>query len=749
MPSRPVMRVALGLYLCLLAAGAAINFWPEPPAQRLVDPADWQGVGEWGVSPTPTSLQLRDSVRSIGPTLRRSWQPDGTYLEGGFVSPAFDAPGYLAIPVHGVVYRDDPTSNIFLGCTDPVGVDPITLLQGKTGIGWSEAVARIPSAWCSGPVQVVAATGKPERVVGVGSPFRISAISFWKQRLPTHVFTHFAVFVWFSAIGLVPALLWRRVRLPGSPLAVAAAGLGLLGHGTFFLMFFLSAAGETVSLAWLVISAVVVGCFRFFDTETWRKTIDDLRFPCFAWFVGSLFFFVLLHAGETSAGLQHPAERFYPANWLGDHIFGLMTSEALVVYPDVSSFRIGDWQISDRPQLYTGLVSSARPFLRLLGVANDGPHLYRFAYEAFGIVANTLWIPALWFLFRGQSVDDRKTALLVATCALTPFALFNSTYTWPKLLSGAFGVFAFALLVGDGGRLDRRPAFRLEILAATVFAVCSFLAHSSSALALLVLGAMVLLRGGLRRPAELAAATGLGGLLVAPWLAWQTLVQPHGNALAKLAFTGRTDFGDRQSGLVAALFDAYSEKGISGWLGDRWRALFNFFGFGDFSDSIVDHLNPASSWIATLRQRDFLFFAPALLPFLILAFWLLVRRRGEHSVAAPARSMLGLALATYGLSLLLIWNNHYVFHLSYPAHLLLLAGVLLALDQTGHRRTLAALSLSVAAYSTIVWIVDPFRHALRVDGVAAFLVLTAPGALALVALRGLTQPDPEASDGRI
>jgi hypothetical protein len=166
-----------------------------------------------------------------------------------------------------------------------------------------------------------------------------------------------------------------------------------------------------------------------------------------------------------------------------------------------------------------------------------------------------LWVAGAYGLLRTFQIAPRRAAGWVAALALTGFFLQNTTFTWPKLASGSFGLGAFALLFLAGARGQPRT----HAIWAAVFGALAWLAHGGvafSCLGLLPLLAWRWFRGELRAWPLAAAAF---ALLAAPWLAYQKFYDPPGTKLLKWHLAGVTQTDPR--GTWETIRDSYAQVG--------------------------------------------------------------------------------------------------------------------------------------------------------------------------------------------
>lgn len=228
---------------------------------------------------------------------------------------------------------------------------------------------------------------------------------------------------------------------------------------------------------------------------------------------------------------------------------------------------LDNWNGSDRPPLLSGLILLvASPLLPFTGQV---PAILALAT---GIVAQTLWVPALGALLRSLGSSRRTTLLTVIAVGLTGSTITNTLYTWPKLLSAAMIVAACALLVDAVRQPARMPT---RFVGAVALAVLGVLSHGAAlfTLPLLVALGLVALRGAplgrLLRTGAVAALT--AAVLWVPWLAYQRFADPPGDRLLKWHLAGVIDEDDRSFG--EALLDSYRALSPGDWIAGRLANL--------------------------------------------------------------------------------------------------------------------------------------------------------------------------------
>jgi len=358
------------------------------------------------------------------------------------------------------------------------------------------------------------------------------------------------------AVLLVPGLaitLWfSRKRVLDSPLTiiVTLTGCGIGGLLCFFCYVLAHRLGLLVSLGILAASAIVAILYR-------RRLGPMLRRPVLQVLVSWL----LCAALYTSAGLlyrndspvnENIQDRFFTYAMPPDNILPLILGEKIFNQAPYRPAFFGDIQSSDRPPLQTGIMLLQRPFWR-------EPELQ---YLLLGILLQTSWIPALWVLLRRMGVTGPPLLAAIAIPALSQFAFVHEVFVWPKLLSAAFGLLAISCF---GWFTDRESTLADALLGGALTAL-AMLSHGGVTMTVIAFALVT----ALARKAPLrwsVTLIGAAAVVYLPWVLYQKLYDPPGDALLKLHLAGVID---RNHSLGSLVVSSYRKLGFSGWLQARW-----------------------------------------------------------------------------------------------------------------------------------------------------------------------------------
>ena len=240
------------------------------------------------------------------------------------------------------------------------------------------------------------------------------------------------------------------------------------------------------------------------------------------------------------------------------------------------------WLSSDRPPLQSGIYLLVRPWLSPLGVPAG------LCYQCVGTLCQFVWVPVVWLIGRKLRLNVLPTISIILLVTASGFMLFNSTYVWPKLLSGGFVLLAATLL------LDRTEARTPETtVLGGAAAGLGWLAHGGAAFSLVTLGLILLIPPWfLGRKKTLLAAVAFA-VLALPWAAYQNLYDPPANRLLKWHLAGVIAIDARST--WDALTDSYGALSRDALVANK-RANFHTLINGTFGDIFDIFTTP-------LRQR--------------------------------------------------------------------------------------------------------------------------------------------------
>lgn len=715
-------RLWLVLAICIVLGFICVQFH-APPFVPLLDRGGWVVATGFFENSRPATSDVDASIlNSPEAQFFRSWKPGGgTSIDGELRSQPFRAPEILIIPFTG--YPIEPGVHLAIRCVESAREMPIA--TGNAHEYWVQRILRIQPTFCAGPIQIVASNRSDRFYVGVGTPFAGSRWHLVKNSVFTLIYLHALAFGLVVLPVVVLAQLARRFRIAqGQEWLAGVAALGLLAYAMFFLLQASKVAAVGVSLGFYA-ACLFVGVRALAAQGITRanKRMRDWRLPIL--FAFSLFCVLLLEMVDVGAGTWNAAYRFLPAIWSSDHIWPRIVADGLWSGQRASNIFVG-WHVSDRPPLMAGVLLLIHPIADLLGPRAAARGLAHLLPKTAGIIANAaIALPVIEVLVFSRGAPRRPRWMLVTAVLLvltSPFIIFNTIYTWPKLLSAFFAMSATLVLARNSGP----SAWRDVPLAGVLFGL-ALLSHAGVAFGLIAVPLAVRATCRRWRMRETVAAAFLAGLCWLPWSYWQKHVDPPGNALLKFVFTGSYGFDDQQTSVAETVRTFAANLTWHRWLDQKWLAVKTLFGF----DYHVGWIDPhVTTRIGALRLQDFLFVVPSL-RFLgiavtlaaLLALW--QRKRGEGLRAMAL--WLACAVSGIGVTLLVMWGdhiNHVQSYFSLVALLLAAGFAILALP----RKLMILLVVAQVIYVSVVWILEP----IWIHGNVS--VLTAAGALAALGL---------------
>jgi hypothetical protein len=383
------------------------------------------------------------------------------------------------------------------------------------------------------------------------------------------------LFVAFQALGLGPALWLRaRTRLPSRYLALLiAAGTASVSYGVFWIAIVAPRLRSPAAAA-AVVASLALAAWSRRRGPSWQAPGREAWLPPLLAGALAAAWIAPLVAGPPPINARLawvlPADNVLP----GLFAARIMNGEALA--RPVPPLWAGGDRATERPPLQTAVVIGVSPLLR-----GTTP----FEYQLLATVCQAQWLPALWLLAVACGVRGRRLAFVLAACVLSGFFYVNTVYTWPKLFAAALmlGAFAIALEPPAGDAAADRDRTILTI------ALCALalLAHPGPVFTLIAIPVCwPLLRPIVRLRwtyAALAAGVVVAAALVAPWLAYQTLVDPPAGRLLREHFAdGRRDGTAVQAIVAANLARPFGEQvrvrlgNVAAQVGDATVALWPF-----------------------------------------------------------------------------------------------------------------------------------------------------------------------------
>ncbi len=520
--------------------------------------------------------------------------------------------------------------------------------------------------------------------------------------------------------------LWRGRAHVGA--AYGVGGIGLVSMAVFVGYWMHPALGAVVAIALMATAIAII-----IATRAWRLVaagwpVLALTVAVLLCYLGLLYFW-----GSDAESYGSVYWHFGDLGLPPDNTLPFLFSDTIAAGTPTHHF-FEDWNGSDRPPLQAGFLLLIRSLTSFTGGVST------FSFGA-SVVCQLLWVPVLFAALRSVGTARRAAFIAVVFAAATGTVLFNTLYTWPKLLSAAFVISACVVLIDA----IRRPrAFRAAFPAAVVLFVLGMLSHGAAAFSLplvIWLGVLSYRRQPPRRVlASSAVALGAGLLVYLPWLAFQRFADPPGDRLLKWHLLGITRPDGRSFG--AALVDQFSALTPGEWIAARLQNLDTVFEPNPFSG--VSCLCEES--VLGRRSTEFFTTTTALgiaLPLIVAILLLLLVRRARGvalssadggfvaAVAASVACVLFWCLLMYGGGTTVVHQGSHVWIL------LLLAAPIAWLARRRRTRWIAWAAVAVhGAVAVLVYLPQPTGSTGAQPGAA---IMAAIGvALAALAWRGLS-----------
>lgn len=455
------------LWAVVASVGLLLLLVPEPRRYPLVQPDGWEVTGGFVHTPAPQADSLSSEIAgNTATTYWRSWSPENNSQPGRLVTKPFALPEYISVPYVG--YAGNPDIAIYLECI--ATGNRTYVATANTHDSWTEDIVRIPSSWCPSQGRLVAESHSTAQYVGTATPFTASFTSWIRESLFTIVFIHALMFGLLALTGLAIALpLKRWIRGDEYFPLLVMAGSTAAGYVAFFVFDASALFGQVWS--WTVLSAGIVVLMsrrRRGELIQMFDNFSEVGWPVLCLFLISLAYVTLLYAVNTGAGSFQATYRYAPAAWSTDNQIAQWIAEAMVSGPHRSFlqvFGLSAWKVSDRPPALAGMFLLARPAVGVLLPFGENRHLVYYFYQIGGIIVMSCWILPFWVLCRKMGLSVRRSVLATALVATSAFAVFNSTYIWPKMNAAALGLGAYLLLVAEPYATGLKPSLQRVCLA--------------------------------------------------------------------------------------------------------------------------------------------------------------------------------------------------------------------------------------------------------------------------------------------
>ncbi|HTD33326.1 MAG TPA: hypothetical protein VK665_06680, partial [Candidatus Elarobacter sp.] len=370
-----------------------------------------------------------------------------------------------------------------------------------------------------------------------------------------------------------------------------------------------------------------------------------------------------------------------------------------------------------RPPLQSGIILLVRPVFRALGAYADA------GFEIAGIVAQLVWVPSAWLLCVRAGFSPRRRALVMAFLIFSGFFLYNTVYTWPKLLASGLCVAAFVFAL-RWERENRDAA----LVVAGVCAALALLAHGSAVFFIVPAFAVLVVARRLPLTRGLVMAAVAGAVLLVPWSAYQKFYDPPGDRLLKMHLAGINGVDPRPAS--KAIAQAYETTPPSQIVQYKISNVLAALGDAPVMGSATtdEPADALSMWRVREREQITVALGVVNLGWLALPWWWSTRRDPRERRWAGA--LLGLAALSALFWCVVMWGPYATVttHSAYVLDTLLFVALGTALAELPLRLALAVLALALADLAA-TWVVgslgDAWRSAPAVDPVMALVAVAA------------------------
>jgi hypothetical protein len=517
-----------------------------PPARQY-----WRASGEFHPGIPPRGQVYSTEADDLYWMVKR-FAKDGS---GKLESALFPAPARVSLLVTGDLTQ--PANQVYFRLPDGDKRFPVEV---NADVLWQRTTYQLPSDWVGKPVQLVAEAGPREQfnAFGVGIPRAVASGTLLDLQLSTWTsLPAFGVTLLLFLLPGVPAAVWlvrRGVVASFLLLPVAIVLSCVAGYLTFWVYFWDASLGRAFGLAVLLGSAGLLA-FALTSAGGARSLIlcrDFLRPLGLMALVGS-FYLSLLQSVEVSVPFEvAPRLRFLEFVLDLDNEIPYYLAESFYDRRDPRPYfkeKLIAWLSSDRPPLQSGLLLLQMPLFKATDHAKD------FALVA-SVAVQCAWVPAAMALWQAGGLSRKRAGLALLFVTLSGFALVNTVYTWPKMLSAALVIVAVILgLFGRGRKSEPFPLSKALLLG--LAAALAALGHGGVAFTLLPLGLFLLLPRFFPGWSRVAAAAAVFLAFLIPWTLYQKLYDPPGDRLLRQHLAGDASTGPDTKGVLRDVLDAY------------------------------------------------------------------------------------------------------------------------------------------------------------------------------------------------
>jgi hypothetical protein len=330
---------------------------------------------------------------------------------------------------------------------------------------------------------------------------------------------------WLLAPGLVVAAELVRRELIARWMVVPVAGVigALLGYPAVYVYLADVTAGTAYSYLTAALAAAAVA--RLLARPDDRRLLRDVDVaaPLILLYLVTLFLVTATFGCTLHPELRELNDACHLSGLTGDNVLPQFFADHILARKPRTP--VWDWQGSARPPLESAVVLMQNPITGTVWLRDLG-------YHTVTVLLQVLVVPAVWALLRALGLRGYRLVVVLTSFVFTGFFVYNSVFVWPKMLAASMTLTAFALLFFG------RPARSMWLLAGLA-AGAGMLAHAGVAFTLLPMGVLLLWRRYRPSWAHVGLVAVAGVLLLAPWTAYQKLVDPPGDQLLKWHIAGQ------------------------------------------------------------------------------------------------------------------------------------------------------------------------------------------------------------------
>jgi hypothetical protein len=542
---------------------------------------------------------------------------------------------------------------------------------------------------------------------------------------------------WLLAPGLLAGLELARRRIINSYFVVPVAAVvgcasGYAGVWAYLGNRRVAGIGAAFSITTIVIAGLAAALVVLSPAHRRLLRTVDVAVPLALLYLVSLFYCGVTFGCSVTTDVTSAAGLCHLTEPTGDNILPMIFANS-VHHGDPHQI-IWTWQQSARPPLQSGVV-----LMQTAVTQRSGWQLT--SYLSVAILLQVLWVPALWAMGRSLRLTGRGLAIVTALCLFSGFFLFNSVFTWPKLLAAALAVTAFGLFFFEraGGW-----TWALGGLAAAE----ALLAHTGVVFALIPMGVALLLRRYRQHWRRYAVAGLIAVIMLVPWQLYQRLYDPPGDGLLKLHLAGGLASASDHRSFGQLLHDNYTQPSPGFIAKEKLENVTTLFGWPHDPRPLY-----GKGVTATLRAQEFRYTVAALgvfhLGWLVLLMRRSRRRLAEQVDLGRLKLMLILAGFAFGAWVLIMYGPPQAitapFQNSYATMMLLYIPLGAAMTVLPRRVLWPVLAVQIG-YGAAVWVGAVWWHHILHPSYVILGGLAGAATLTLLAALHRWQPDEPQDD---